>query len=102
MFAFVRVALVIVSLHNNKTLRQYPHIIQEMLCSKQFQTAICQKITFLSMHDLYLLALSASKETTIASKTGYYLSEAPAIKPETKAAWLKEAAKQETNLLSKE
>ncbi|MCI8627279.1 MAG: hypothetical protein HFI40_13615 [Lachnospiraceae bacterium] len=73
-----------------------------MLCSKQFQTAICQKITFLSMHDLYLLALSASKETTIASKTGYYLSEAPAIKPETKAAWLKEAAKQETNLLSKE
>ena len=68
-------------------------VLQEMLCSEQFQTAIYQKITFLSVHDLYLLARSARNETEIASKTGYYLSQAPAVKPETKEAWLREATR---------
>lgn len=63
-------------------------IIQEMVRSQQFQSGPCSKITFLSVHDLFLLALSSSDERTIANQTGQFLALAPAVKPETKQAWL--------------
>jgi len=64
------------------------NVIQEMIASEQFQSGPCYKITFLSLHDLYLLALASASENTIAAKTGYYLSVAPNVKPETKEKWL--------------
>lgn len=68
--------------------------IQEMIRSPQFQSEPCRIITFISVHDLFLLALSSCNEITIINRTSYYLSLAPAVKPETKKAWL-----QETSLL---
>jgi hypothetical protein len=64
------------------------NVVQEMVASDQFQSGPCFKITFLSLHDLYLLALATASENKIAAKTGYYLSIAPAVKPETKKSWL--------------
>lgn len=58
--------------------------IQEIINSD-----IDPKITIMSLHDLYLLALSISSESIIANNTGIYMSIAPAIKPETKKDWLK-------------
>ena len=66
--------------------------IQEMIRSPQFQSEPCRIITFISVHDLFLLALSSCNEITIINRTSYYLSLAPAVKPETKKAWLQETS----------
>ena len=63
--------------------------IQDMLHSNQLNSGIADKISFISVHDLLLLAKSVTTESEIATKTGKYLAIVPAIKPETKEAWIK-------------
>lgn len=64
-------------------------LINEMLTSPQLATADGRKIAVMSLHLLYRMALAVSDENEIINITGTYLSIAPAVKPETKAAWLK-------------
>lgn len=63
-------------------------VIQEMVNSPQFHITPCNKIIFLSINDLYLLALALYDESKITKRTGQYLSQAPSVKPETKEKWL--------------
>lgn len=63
-------------------------VIQEMVASPQFQTSPCDKISFLSVHDLYLISSVAQDPKALAERTSKYLALAPAVKPETKQAWL--------------
>jgi len=91
----------------NKILKKYSSIItfifilekraatvtstmQEIINSPKLNSGISNKIIFISMHDLFLLASTISSTQTLASRTGYFMSKAPTIKPETKATWLKE------------
>lgn len=63
-------------------------VIQEMVSSPQLKEAPCDKISFMSVHDLYRMALSTCNESDLVSVTSKMLTIAPAIKPETKAAFL--------------
>jgi len=66
-------------------------VIQEMIRSEEFTKEPFNKISFFSLHDLYLLALIADSEKNIIRKAGVFLSQAPAVKPETKEKWIREA-----------
>lgn len=68
------------------------NVIQEMIHSPQFQSSPCNIISFMSVHDLFLYAVSVSDLQTIINITGKYLSIAPAVKPETKEAWLRNSS----------
>ena len=66
------------------------NVIQEMVSSNQLANYPCNKITFTSVHDLYISALSVVPPEYITKRTGYFMSITPAIKPETKTAWINE------------
>lgn len=66
------------------------NVIQEMVASEQLATYPCDKITFISVHDLFIMTKSTTTAEQLTARTGYFMSIAPAIKPETKDAWLKE------------
>lgn len=65
-------------------------IVNEIVSSQQMATEDGKLISVLSLHSLYYLARAIASETDIINKTGYFLSEAPAVKPETKAKWIAE------------
>ncbi len=65
-------------------------LIHEMVTSPQLMIGSGKKIVVMSLHLLYRMALAVSSENEIINITGTYLSMAPAVKPETKAAWLKQ------------
>lgn len=64
-------------------------LINEMVTSDQLKTADGKIISIMSLHALYRLAASVVTENDLINSTGQYLSIAPAVKPETKAAWIK-------------
>ena len=64
-------------------------LINEMVQSAQLSTPDGKIISILSLHSLYQLAIVNTTETEIINLTAKYLATAPAVKPETKAAWLK-------------
>lgn len=63
--------------------------INEMVKSPQLRTVDGKKISILSLHDLFCLVRGIAEETELINLTGQYLSLAPAVKPETKTAWIK-------------
>ncbi len=69
------------------------NIIQEMVHSPQLQVSPCDKIIFMSLHDIFRMALAVSTEKDLIKRTGQLITIAPAIKPETKASWLKNISK---------
>lgn len=64
-------------------------LTNELLTSPQLETADGRKIAVMSLHLLYRMAEAAAGDNEIIRLTGTYLSMAPAVKPETKAVWLK-------------
>lgn len=63
--------------------------VKEILTSDKLKSNELSKITMLSLHDLYRLAVSFVKDpSVIASITGDMLTKAPSIKPETKNSWI--------------
>lgn len=64
-------------------------IVREMVTSGRLSLTIGRKITFVSLHDLYIWASSIVGEATLRKETGKYLSEAPSVKAKTKDIWLK-------------
>lgn len=62
--------------------------IQDMIKDPSFSLGTRGKISFISLHDLFLMALVSSSEQAIGSKVGEYLSLAPAVKPETKSKFV--------------
>jgi hypothetical protein len=66
--------------------------IQEMINSPRLSSDIGIKISFISVHDIYRLALSTVADTEITALTGKYLSEAPSVKPATKDSWIENSA----------
>ncbi len=63
-------------------------IIQEMIASPQLKETPCNKITFMSVHDLFHLALSITTEDELIKTTSKFMAIAPAVKPETKTSFL--------------
>ncbi len=63
-------------------------VIQEMVSSPQLKEVPCDRISFMSVHDLYKMALAVSSEAELVNITSKMLTIAPAIKPETKNAFL--------------
>jgi hypothetical protein len=63
-------------------------VIAEMLSSEHFATYPYNKISIISVHDLFLLASSAVDSSVIVQETAKYIAVAPAIKPETKDKWI--------------
>lgn len=66
--------------------------IQDIISSGRLESGELRKISFESVHDLYLLAVACSSVQRLAERTGYYLAKVPAVKPETKTAWLEKNA----------
>lgn len=64
-------------------------LINEMVRSPQLSTPDGKIISIMSLHTLYQLAIANTSETDLINLTAKYLATAPAVKPETKAAWLK-------------
>lgn len=62
--------------------------INEMMCSEQLSSEDGRIISVMSLHLLFQLAVVVADEKEIISLTGNNLTLAPAVKPETKAAWL--------------
>lgn len=63
-------------------------IVNEIVASNQLTTDDGKLISVVSLHNLYYLARAVASEAEIANKTGNYLSDAPAVKPETKDKWI--------------
>lgn len=63
--------------------------INEMVRSPQLKTIDGKKISIISLHNLFGMVCSVAKEADLINLTGQYLSIAPAVKPETKTAWIK-------------
>ena len=64
-------------------------LINAMLTSPQLATVNGKLITVLSLHALHSLAITVTTDIELINLTGKYLTQAPAVKPETKAAWLR-------------
>lgn len=64
-------------------------LINEMVNSQQLKTPDGKTISIMSLHALYQLAVCSVTETELIQQTGNYLAIAPAVKPETKTAWLR-------------
>lgn len=64
-------------------------LINAMLTSTQLATVNGKLITVLSLHALHSLAITVTTDIELINLTGKYLTQAPAVKPETKAAWLR-------------
>lgn len=62
--------------------------VNEMVRSAQLRTEDGRLISIMSLHALYRLAAAVLPDTELISLTGQYLALAPAVKPETKTAWL--------------
>lgn len=62
--------------------------MQDIVTSGKLDSGTSKKISFESVHDLYLLAVSCSSAKRLTERTGYYLAKVPAVKPETKTAWI--------------
>ena len=63
--------------------------VNEILSSPQLETKDGKIISIMSLHLLYQLAVVFSGPQVLINLTGTYLALAPAVKPETKEAWLK-------------
>jgi len=63
-------------------------IIREIVSSHELSTSPGNKISFLTLHDLFNMTRPITDIATIVKITGKYLAIAPSIKPETKDAWL--------------
>lgn len=63
-------------------------IVSEIISAQKMRVPPYNKISIVSLHDLYLLASSVTDVITIAKKTSEYMASAPAIKPETKNSWI--------------
>lgn len=61
--------------------------VNEMVRSAQLKTEDGRLISIMSLHALYRLA-AVLPDAELTSLTGQYLALAPAVKPETKTAWL--------------
>ena len=64
-------------------------LINEFVKSSQLATGEGKIISVMSLFALYQLAMPIATETDIVNITGKFLAIAPAVKPETKDAWLK-------------
>ena len=69
-------------------------VISDMFSAPKFGTGPYNKISIVSLHDLFLLASSVSDVDTIIKKISEYLILAPAVKPETKDKWLRAITKE--------
>ena len=67
-------------------------IVQEIIRSGRLLTSIGNKIAFMSLHDLYRLAISVKDQKSIIRLIGEYLSKAPSVKPTTKDIWISKAS----------
>lgn len=87
----------------NETLRNFIFVLErraatatptimDMLSAPKFGSGPYNKISIVSLHDLFLLASSIEDDESIAKKTSEYMSVAPGIKPETMRKWLKTLA----------
>jgi len=65
-------------------------IIAEIIDAPKMKTHPYNKLSIVSLHDLYLLASSIVDAQVLMRKTSEYISIAPAIKPETKNSWIRE------------
>lgn len=63
-------------------------IINEMVNSSQLATPDGKIITILSLYALYYMTKPIASETELIKLTSGFITQAPSIKPETKAAWL--------------
>lgn len=63
-------------------------IILDMLSTPKFGLGQYDKISIVSLHDLFLLASSIATVESITRKTSECMALAPAIKPETMQKWL--------------
>lgn len=64
-------------------------VISDMFSAPKFGTGHYDKISIVSLHDLYLLASSVTDVDTIVRKVSEFMALAPAVKPETKDKWLR-------------
>lgn len=64
-------------------------VVEEMIDSPQFDTYPCKKIMIFSLHDIYYLSLAVTTKEDLVKRISYFVSIAPAVKPETKTAWVK-------------
>lgn len=63
-------------------------MINEMVNSSQLTTGDGKIISIMSLFALYQIAAPMVTENEFVSMTSKYITEAPAIKPETKKTWL--------------
>lgn len=64
-------------------------VIRDIISSDKIKcNQYFQKISIVSLYDLYLLALSFADNRTLAFLTSKFMNEAPSVKPETKIKWL--------------
>lgn len=64
-------------------------LINEMVSSNKLKEDIdAKKISFTSLHDLYLMALSLATDQEISNLTSKLIAQTPTIKPETIKKWL--------------
>ena len=64
-------------------------LICEMVQSEQLASGVGRRISIMSLFSLYQIALPLSSENELIRITSFYMSKAPAVKPETKQAWIK-------------
>lgn len=67
-------------------------VFKEIIASPRLSSLTGMKISFLSLHDLYRLAVPVVGEVAITARTGKYLSIAPSVKPQTKDEWIKRSS----------
>ena len=63
-------------------------IINEMVRSTQLKTQDGKPISFISLYNLYQLALPIAGDAEIIKLTSKFITAAPAIKPETRTMWI--------------
>ena len=68
-------------------------IVNEMIKSGQLSTANGKKICIVSLFSIYQLAKIVINENALIALISRYISIIPAIKPETKDAWIQEIGK---------
>lgn len=69
------------------------HIVRDMLLDQRFNELPYNKISIISLHDLFLLASAVTNNEVLSQKVSNYIALVPAIKPETIDSWLEEISK---------
>ena len=64
-------------------------VVEEMIESPQLMAYPCKKVLIFSLHDIYYLSLAVTTKEDLVKRISEFVIKAPAIKPETKTAWLK-------------